>query len=54
MSNATPKPAPDPFNELLRKVVQTPKSEIDRREAEYQKERDKKPRRGPKPGRKRS
>ena len=46
---ATPKPAPDPFRELVAKVMQTPKAEVDRREKQYQKERKKHPKRGPKP-----
>ena len=44
------KPAPfDAFTDFARKVLSVPKAEIDRREAEYQREREKKPRRGPKP-----
>ncbi len=47
------KPAPEPtpfatFDELARKIMGVPKSEIDKREAEYQKEQAKKPKRGPK------
>ena len=52
MSNATPKPESDPFLALVAKLVQTPKAVVDKREAEYQKSRAKKPRCGPKPGRK--
>jgi len=47
------KPAPEPtpfaaFDEFARKVMGVPKSEIDKREAEYQKGQAKKPKRGPK------
>lgn len=45
-------PPADPFREFVAKIVQTPKAVVDKREAEYQKNRAKKPRRGPKPGRK--
>lgn len=49
------KPAPEPtpfekFKALAAKVIQVPKSVVDARESEYQKERAKKARRGPKPG----
>ena len=49
------KPAPEPtpfekFKALASAVIQVPKSVVDAREAEYQKEREKKPKRGPKPG----
>ena len=40
----------DPFRTLVAKIVQTPKAVVDKREAEYQKSRAKKPRRGPKRG----
>jgi hypothetical protein len=47
---ADPKAAPfSAFNALAAKLMQVPKTEIDRREAAYQRQRSKKPRRGPKP-----
>ena len=47
-----PSDAPtDPFRALVAKLVQVPKAVVDKREADYQKSRAKKPRRGPKPGR---
>lgn len=53
----TPKPtADDPhtsftaFDELTRKLMGVPKSELDAREAEYQRQQAKKPKRGPKSG----
>ena len=47
------KPAPEPapfaaFDALTRKIMAVPKAEIDKMEAEYQKEREKKPKRGSK------
>ena len=45
------KPAPDAFaafKALAGKLVKVPKSEIDAREAEYQRQQAKKPKRGPK------
>jgi len=47
------KPASEPmplsaFDALTRKILGVPKSEIDKREAEYQKGQAKKPKRGPK------
>jgi len=42
-------PTPDAFRDLVARIVQVPKAEIDRREAEYQRERATKPKRGPKP-----
>jgi hypothetical protein len=40
MTNETQQPTPfEKFREFVRKVVSVPKSEIDRREAEYQRER---------------
>lgn len=47
------KPAPEPtpfsaFDALTRRIMAVPKAEIDKMEAEYQKEREKKPKRGPK------
>ena len=53
MEKASPpnadKPAPfAAFDELARKILSVPKSEIDKREAEYQKGQAKKPKRGPK------
>lgn len=52
-TNGTPpKPERTPFDrfrELARKVIQVPKAEIDKQEAEYQKKRAGKPKRGPKP-----
>ena len=38
----------DAFRELAQKLVQVPKKEVDEREAEYQREQEKDPRRGPK------
>lgn len=53
MKNHNPKdPDPAPFaafDALTRKLMGVPKAEIDAREAEYQKEQAKKPKRGPKP-----
>ena len=49
---ASKEPPSDPFREMVAKIMQTPKTIVDEREAEYQKSRAKKPRRGPKPGRK--
>ncbi len=44
------KPAPfDAFQDLTRRLLAVPKAEIDKREAEYQREQAKKPKRGPKP-----
>ena len=44
------KPAPfAAFDELTRKLMGVPKAEIDKREAEYQRQQTKKPKRGPKP-----
>ena len=40
------------FDELTRKLMGVPKSVIDKREAEYQRQQAKKPKRGPKPGHK--
>jgi len=37
------------FEDALRQVLSVPKAELDRREAEYQRERAGKPKRGPKP-----
>lgn len=37
------------FDELTRKLMGVPKSELDNREAEYQRQQAKKPKRGPKP-----
>ncbi len=37
------------FDELARKLMGVPKSELDKREAEYQHQQAKKPKRGPKP-----
>ena len=37
------------FDELARKLMGVPKSELDEREAEYQRQQAKKPKRGPKP-----
>ncbi|QEL16353.1 hypothetical protein [Limnoglobus roseus] len=37
------------FDVMARKLMGVPKAEIDKREAEYQKEQAKKPKRGPKP-----
>lgn len=52
-----PHPEPDDkpsrfaaFDALARKLIGVPKSELDRREAEYQRQQAKKPKRGPKPG----
>jgi hypothetical protein len=39
----------DAFKELAGKLIRVPKAEIDRREAEYQKQQADKPKRGPKP-----
>ena len=39
----------DAFKELAAELVQVPKAEADRREAAYQRDRKKKPKRGPKP-----
>lgn len=51
MKNDPPPPAPfDAFKELAGKLVQVPKAEADKQEAVYQRERKKKPKRGPKPG----
>ena len=57
MKDSKPQQTPDPdpapftaFDELVRKVMAVPKAEIDKREAEYQKQQAKKPKRGPKPG----
>ena len=45
------KPAPfAAFDELARKLMGVPKSKLDKREAEYQRQQAKKPKRGPKPG----
>lgn len=47
-----PDPEPTPFSAfrtLAEKLVQVPKAETDAKEAEYQKEQAKKPKRGPKP-----
>ena len=38
------------FDALARKLMGVPKSELDRREAEYQRQQADKPKRGPKPG----
>ena len=38
------------FDALTRKLMGVPKSELDKREAEYQRQQAKKPKRGPKPG----
>ena len=49
MKHDPPPPAPfDAFKELAGKLVQMPKAEADRQEAAYQRERKKKPKRGPK------
>lgn len=37
------------FDELTRKLMSVPKSDIDNREAEYQRQQAEKPKRGPKP-----
>lgn len=37
------------FRDLVAKVIRVPKEEVDKREAEYQREQAKKPKRGPKP-----
>ena len=45
------KPSPSPyvaFDALARKLMGVPKSELDRREAEYQRQQAEKPKRGPK------
>ena len=50
-SDDKPAPAPDAFaafKALAGKLVKVPKSEIDAREAEYQRQQAKKPKRGPK------
>jgi hypothetical protein len=48
--DAKPAPAPfDAFQDLTRRLLAVPKEEIDKREAEYQREQAKKPKRGPKP-----
>lgn len=55
MSDTPPPPSPPPFDafkELAAKLVQVPKSEVDKAEVAYQKARAKLPKRGPKPGRK--
>ena len=53
------KPTPHPedraspfasFDALARKLMGVPKPELDRREAEYQRQQAEKPKRGPKPG----
>lgn len=49
------KPAPEPtpfekFRAIAAQVIQVPKSVVDAREAEYQRQQAKKPKRGPKPG----
>ena len=50
-----PKPTPvlptpfDAFQDLTRQLLAVPKADIDKREAEYQREQAKKPKRGPKP-----
>ena len=45
------KPAPfAQFDSLARMLMGVPKSELDRREAEYQRQQAEKPKRGPKPG----
>jgi hypothetical protein len=57
MKNPDPPPAPPPppepapydaFRELAGKLVKVPKSEVDAKEAAYQRERAKKPKPGPK------
>ena len=50
-SSSDDKPAPfAAFDELTRKLMGVPKSELDKREAEYQRQQAKKPKRGPKTG----
>jgi hypothetical protein len=51
MKDNPPPPAPefDAFRSLAAKLVQVPKAEADKQEAVYQRERKKKPKRGPKP-----
>ena len=45
-----PEPTPfTAFDELARKLMAVPKAELDKAEAEYQREQAKKPKRGPKP-----
>ncbi len=54
MKHDPPPPAPEPapfdaFKELAAKLVRVPKAEADQKEAAYQREQKKKPKRGPKP-----
>ena len=44
-----PMPHTDPFLALVAKIVQTPKAEVDKAEKQYQKDRKRHPKRGPKP-----
>lgn len=47
MSNA--KPETDLFRAFVAKIIQTPKAVVDKAEKQYQRERKKHPKRGPKP-----
>jgi hypothetical protein len=54
MKDTPPPPAPEPspfdvFKGLAAKLVRVPKAEADKHEAAYQRDRKKKPKRGPKP-----
>lgn len=55
MQTPDPSPGSTPpefaaFRQLARQLMRVPKSELDRREAEYQRQQAEKPKRGPKPG----
>jgi hypothetical protein len=41
---------PEPFRAFVASIVETPKPAVDKAEKQYQKERKKLPKRGPKPG----
>lgn len=48
MKEKQKEPIRDPFHALVAKVIQTPKAVVDKAEKQYQRERKKHPKRGPK------